>query len=105
MSVLLLAGPMDNIQAQEYLESRIIQKLSDLGSDTHGEAIRARVNTELRWIADHGFANLFLLLESWVNKLQDNSFAWWAEMPDTPIVGWILGICQTLQSAEGVSEP
>ncbi|MHC1759315.1 MAG: hypothetical protein AB9917_07380 [Negativicutes bacterium] len=38
MAVLLLAGPVDQSDAQKYLESQIFQKLSDLGSDTYGDA-------------------------------------------------------------------
>ncbi len=105
MAVLFLASPIDKNQSQGFLESQIFQKLSDLGSDTHAEAIRAKVKTEIKWIADHGFANLYLLLESWAKILQKNQLAWWAEMPKTPTVGWILGICQTLQSDEGVFAP
>ena len=72
MAILLLNGPMDNGQAQKHLESQIVQKLSDLGSGTHGDAIRARVNTELKWIADRGLP--FICTTNLSEKIDEAAF-------------------------------
>ena len=72
VAILFLAGPMDNSQAQEYLENQIFQKLSDLESDLNDEAFRARVNTELKWIADRGLP--FICTTNLSEKIDEAAF-------------------------------
>ena len=50
----------------------------------------------MQWIADRDMGNLYLLLQSWVKVLKQNQLTWWVEMPETPMVEWLLGIRQAL---------
>lgn len=98
MAVIFLPGPLDKSDAQKSLENQISQKLCLRGSESDANTLRTTTESELRWVAQQGMANLYLLLTSWVKFLQENQLAWWTEMPKTPVVGWLLGIRQTLEA-------
>ena len=92
MAVFLSTGPVAKAEAQAVLKCRVSSRLEEVGT----EELRDRAAREMQWISDRDIGNLYLLLQSWVNVLKQNQLTWWVEMPETPVVGWLLGIRQTL---------
>ena len=102
MAVLFLTGPMDLGEAQKYLEGQIVKKLAEKGSVPGMEKIRAKAKKEMQWIADQKLANLYILLAAWAKFLLENQMAWWCEIPNTPVVGWVLGIRQAIEESDNI---
>lgn len=94
MAVLFLMGTLNPCDAQNYLETQVEKMLYDKVSLPEQERMRACAKEEMRWLAAHGMADLYLLLAKWTRLLQENQLAWWCSLPRTPVVGWLLGIRQ-----------
>ena len=99
MAVLFLMGTLNPCDAQNYLETQVEKILYDKVSLPEQERMRACAKEELRWLAAHGMADLYLLLAKWTRLLQENKLAWWCSLPRTPVVGWLLGIRQAKEDS------